>query len=139
MKVRSFGADLPQRARIFLRAQGEANSVSAGRKLWPERSAGNRYKKTRRSPVGFPKQSESPLRKTNCWPSCDHAASLARMSPSLRGEPAGTGTVHKGVAPVPDSSVLPTKSWERSGEISRITMFLMGVGITEASPPVVET
>src|SRR5215469_15341071 len=105
--------------------------------------SGEKYAQDRKSAVDvtifclrFPSGSQvyrlEPRENTNRLPSGDHAAQIASKSPILCGEPEGSGCAQIGVSP---ESLVPTRSWERSGLMSMTAAFLITVGTIEASPP----
>src|ERR1700693_399060 len=89
-------------------------------------------------PSAFARYKSEALMNTSCRPSGDQFASRPVRSPRRRGEPAGKGTSQKGVSLLPVDSAVLTRSWGWSGEISSIHMLLIGDGMDDVSPPVVE-
>ena len=69
------------------------------------------------------------------FPSGNQAPALARMFPNRRGEPAGSGTDHKGASRLPVTTNFPASNCEWSAEISSSVMDSMGTEMKEVSPP----
>src|SRR5689334_17949291 len=78
-----------------------------------------------------------PLAKSIRWPSGDQVSSWPTKSPNRCGVPAGRGNTQSGGSF--SAADIEIKSAARSGEISAIRLTSKGVGISDASPPVVET
>ena len=113
--------------------------LPSGEKLATIGGTGHRHETVRPGSIGVCKVQIGSLDEHELPPIGDQFASRPVRSPRRRGEPAGKGTSQKGVSLLPVDSAVLTRSWEWSGEISSIHMLLIGDGMDDVSPPVVET